>query len=78
MVLGSIVAIVGTGLLTRIALDTPTVQWATYMVISGVGLGLGINLPYTALQVVLRYIACSNSMTSQQVLTDVLVREIFL
>lgn len=54
MVLGSIVAAVGMGLLTRIALDTPTVQWATYMVISGVGLGLGINLPYTALQVVLR------------------------
>lgn len=56
MVLGSIVATVGTGLLTRITLGTPTVQWATYMVVSGVGLGLGINLPYTALQVVLRYV----------------------
>lgn len=54
MILGSIVASVGTGLLIRITLGTPTVQWATYMVISGIGLGLGINLPYTALQVVLR------------------------
>lgn len=54
MVLGPIVAAVGTGLLIRITLGTPTVQWATYMVISGIGLGLGINLPFTALQVVLR------------------------
>ncbi|MCJ1347434.1 hypothetical protein MMC31_005659, partial [Peltigera leucophlebia] len=53
MVLGSIVAAVGTDLLTRITLATPTVQWATYMVVSGVGLGLVINLPFTALQVVL-------------------------
>lgn len=54
MVAGSIVGIVGSGLLTQIALGTPTVQWAAYLVITGIGIGLGINLPFTALQAVLR------------------------
>lgn len=54
MVVGSVVGIVGSGLLTRIALGTPTVQWATYLVLTGIGIGIGVNLPFTAVQVVLR------------------------
>ena len=53
MVLGEIVCIVGTGLLTRIELGTSTAIWATYLVIAGWGLGMGLQLPFTALQVVL-------------------------
>lgn len=54
MILGSVVGTIGTGLLTRIDLKTPTVQWAAYMVITGMGIGFGVNLPFTAVQVVLR------------------------
>ncbi|KAL9020794.1 MAG: hypothetical protein Q9185_001978 [Variospora sp. 1 TL-2023] len=53
MIGGACIAALGTGLLTRITLGTPTVQWAAYLVISGLGIGLGLNLPYTALHVVL-------------------------
>ncbi|KAL8811091.1 MAG: hypothetical protein Q9223_007605 [Gallowayella weberi] len=52
VVTGAIVTL-GTGLLTRITLGTPTVEWATYLAVSGFGIGLGLNLPYTALHVVL-------------------------
>ena len=54
MVSGACIAAVGIGLLTRITLGTSTNEWAAYMVISGLGIGLGINLPYTTLHVVLR------------------------
>ena len=60
MILGSIVGVVGTALLTTIKIETPTVQWATYLVVSGIGIGLGINIPYTALQVVLRSVRYSS------------------
>ena len=55
MILGEVICVVGTGLLTRIGLATSTVEWATFLVISGLGLGIGMQLPYTALQVVLRH-----------------------
>lgn len=54
MFLGAAVAIVGTSLLSRIGLETSTVKWAAYSVITGTGIGIGIQLPYTALQAVLR------------------------
>ena len=55
MITGQIVCIVGAGLVTRIGLNTPTVEWASYLVITGIGMGLSMQLPYTAVQVVLRY-----------------------
>lgn len=57
MVLGEIICVIGTGLLTRIDLATSTVEWAAFLVIAGSGLGIGMQLPYTALQVVLRHVA---------------------
>ncbi|KAL8921809.1 MAG: hypothetical protein Q9208_005566 [Pyrenodesmia sp. 3 TL-2023] len=53
MVLCAIVTSIGSGASTLISVDTPTVQWAAYLVISGFGIGLGVQLPYTALQVIL-------------------------
>ena len=61
MIFGSVVGIVGTALLTTIKIETPTAQWATYLVLSGIGIGFGINIPYTALQVVLRSVHHSSS-----------------
>ena len=53
MILCGVVTSVGSGCLTLIDTSTPTVQWAAYLVISGLGIGIGVQLPYTALQVVL-------------------------
>lgn len=55
MIAGSIICTIGAGLLTTINLSTPTVQWAAYLVITGLGLGMAGQLPYTAVQAVLTY-----------------------
>ncbi|OTB08908.1 hypothetical protein M426DRAFT_260239 [Hypoxylon sp. CI-4A] len=58
MISGVIITSVGAGLLTLINISTPTVEWAAYMVVNGLGIGMAQQLPYTALQAVLekRYI----------------------
>ena len=56
MILGALVGATGTSLLTTIGLRTSTVQWAAYLVLTGLGIGFGINIPYTALQVALKYL----------------------
>ncbi|KAI4178451.1 MAG: hypothetical protein L6R41_008383 [Letrouitia leprolyta] len=53
MILCTIVTSVGSGCSTLLSVDTSTVQWAAYLVITGFGIGLGVQLPYTALQVIL-------------------------
>ncbi|RDL38405.1 Uncharacterized protein BP5553_02745 [Venustampulla echinocandica] len=53
IIAGAMVCTIGCGLLTTIGLDTPTAIWATYEVIIGSGLGGSLQLPYTALQLVL-------------------------
>ncbi|KAA8569041.1 hypothetical protein EYC84_000714 [Monilinia fructicola] len=53
MILGTMIAMVGAGLLTTIDTSTSTVRWAAYMVINGWGTGMAQQLPYTALQIVL-------------------------
>ena len=56
MVLSTIVGSIGTGLLCTIGLETSTVRWAAYMVITGMGIGIGVQLPYTAVQVISMYV----------------------
>ena len=56
MILGEAICIVGTALLTQLEPNTPTVQWAAYMVVTGIGLGMAMQLPYTAVQVTLEYV----------------------
>lgn len=53
MIICAITTSVGSGCTTLLSIDTPTVQWAAYLVISGLGIGVGVQLPYTALQVIL-------------------------
>ena len=57
MVLGVIVGAIGTGLLITISINTTTLHWAAYLVVSGLGIGFGIQLPYSAVQVVLKYVS---------------------
>ncbi|GAW25754.1 putative efflux pump antibiotic resistance protein [Rosellinia necatrix] len=53
MVAGGIICSVGAGLLTTVEVTTSTPRWAAYLVLTGIGLGMGAQLPYTALQAVL-------------------------
>ncbi|KAH8892800.1 MFS general substrate transporter [Thozetella sp. PMI_491] len=53
MIAGVAIASVGAGLLTTIGLSTSTVVWAAYLVVIGIGMGMALQLPYTALQAVL-------------------------
>ncbi|KAH0592593.1 hypothetical protein MHUMG1_09583 [Metarhizium humberi] len=53
MISGGIIASVGSGLLTTISPATPAAQWSAYLVLTGIGVGMASQLPYTALQVVL-------------------------
>ena len=51
MIVGEIICIVGTALLTRLELGTSTAIWATFLVVTGFGMGIAMQLPYTAIQV---------------------------
>lgn len=55
MIAGGTVCSIGAGLLTTITIETPTVNWAAYLVLTGLGLGMAAQIPYTALQAVLEY-----------------------
>lgn len=54
MLVGQVVSIVGTVLLTRISIATKYALVAVYLVISGVGFGMGLQMPFTGVQAVLR------------------------
>lgn len=56
MILGVIVGSVGAGLLSRVGVGTPTLQWAAWLVVAGIGIGTGRQQPYTAVQLVLKYV----------------------
>jgi len=44
---------IGSGLLITLNTDTSTAKWATYMALTGLGLGLGVNVPHIAIQAVM-------------------------
>ena len=54
MVLGQTICVVGAGLIIRIGVTTRTNEWVSYLVIAGIGMGMSMQLPYTAVQLVLR------------------------
>jgi Na+/melibiose symporter-like transporter len=53
ILVGQVICAVGTGLLTRVNMSTSTVEWAVAMVLTGIGLGMGINAPHIAIQAVM-------------------------
>ncbi|KAI4263583.1 MAG: hypothetical protein L6R42_001283 [Xanthoria sp. 1 TBL-2021] len=44
---------IGSGLLTTLRYDTRTLMWGTYLALTGLGLGLGVNIPHIAIQAVI-------------------------
>lgn len=59
MILGEFIRIGGTALLTRLDARTPMTTWAVYLVVAGIGMGIAMQLPYTAVQIILRWISSS-------------------
>lgn len=53
MLLGQVIAAIGTGFLVTLSTSTPTLLWATFMVLAGWGTGMGENTPYIAIQAVM-------------------------
>lgn len=53
MIIGTMIAMVGSGLFLLLDLQTSTALWAVFLVICGIGTGLVINLAYTIVQAVL-------------------------
>lgn len=53
MVTGPILTAVGTRLLTRMNPNTATVELSSYLVLVGLGMGLCMQQPYTAVTLVL-------------------------
>lgn len=54
MVVGTIVSVVATGLLTMLDLSTSTALSTAFMFLAGAGAGIGGNQPFTALQAALK------------------------
>lgn len=53
MAFGPILTVVGTGLITHVGPDTPSIQLSSFLVVVGLGLGLCMQQPYTAVAMVL-------------------------
>ncbi|KAK8040136.1 hypothetical protein PG993_008547 [Apiospora rasikravindrae] len=53
MIAGELICIGGQAMLTQIHRDTSTLYWAASFVVSGLGSGMAMQLPYTAVAVVL-------------------------
>ena len=54
MVTGEVLCAIGTGLMTTLDNNTKMAQWVTYMTIAGFGDGLALNMPYVAIQALLK------------------------
>ncbi|KAF2678928.1 MFS general substrate transporter, partial [Lentithecium fluviatile CBS 122367] len=50
---GTALSVVGSGLITLLDVDTFHAEWIAYFIICGIGTGMAINLPYTAVSAVL-------------------------
>ena len=56
MIGGELVMIAGCVSLMQLEVDTSVVEWASFLVITGIGMGITQQLPYTAVQVALKYV----------------------
>lgn len=54
MFIGEFVCICGVALLTRLVPTSSKIFWAAALVVTGLGLRIAMQLPYTAVQIVLK------------------------
>ena len=50
---GEVICVAGTVLLTKLEVESSTAYWAGALIATGLGMGMAMQLPYTAVQVVL-------------------------
>ena len=55
MVGGMVINIIGGGLITMLSINSTRAIWSTALALNGAGMGIAMQLPYTAVQLVLRY-----------------------
>jgi hypothetical protein len=72
MVVGTAISAVGAGLLITLGLNTSTAYSTAFMILAGIGAGIGGNQPFIALQAALPYVVCS---CDQPQLTDTFSEE---
>lgn len=53
MGIGAAIMVIGSGLLHTLNPNSTVAQWVCYQIITGIGFGMGFQVPYTAVQVVL-------------------------
>ncbi|KAF2468048.1 MFS general substrate transporter [Lindgomyces ingoldianus] len=53
IMIGQVICAVRTGLMTQISTTTSAPQWAAFLAVTGIGLGMGINAPHIAIQAVM-------------------------
>lgn len=54
MLIGELVCVGGIILLTRLVPTSSTLFWSASLVVTGIGMGMAMQLPYTAVQVALK------------------------
>ena len=54
MIVGELIAIFGTALWMCLTPATSDLAWATLLVVTGISMGIAMQLPYTAVQLVLQ------------------------
>jgi hypothetical protein len=55
-VVGELICVAGIAMLTQLSPTTGAALWASSLVVTGLGMGMAMQLPYTAIQVTLRYV----------------------
>lgn len=53
MIVSGAIYTIASGLIYTFRVDTPTARWAGYELLAGIGAGIGLQIPFTAVQVVL-------------------------
>ncbi|PYI23592.1 hypothetical protein BO86DRAFT_305537 [Aspergillus japonicus CBS 114.51] len=53
MIVGELICVAGTVLISRVQTDSPRIFWAAALVVHGTGMGVAMQLPYTAVNLVL-------------------------
>ena len=56
IIAGELICIVGLALLTRLSTSINVLSWASALVVTGLGMGMAMQLPYTAVQCTLELV----------------------
>lgn len=64
LLLGAVLEIIGSALMTTLQPNTPAVKWIIYQIVYGIGIGLGFQPPYVAVQATLKSSEIPTALTT--------------